>query len=178
MALKTPRRLVIDADVLRSAGEENAQHPRSMICRDFLIAVRSICHHAALSTDLEREWEKHSSRFSRKWYASMESRKKIQHLPDDSQHDFTEMLQDEGLTLKQRRAVMKDLHLVEAAMFTDSIVVSLDKEAVELMQQVLCCDAPFRKLCWINPESDPVQVHEWLQNGAKAEKRWRLCADD
>jgi hypothetical protein len=148
------------------------------MCRDFLKAVLSICHHAALNAKLRKQWDEHKSLFAEKWYAAMERRTKILDLDIEHQGALSVAWSDRGLTAKQAEAAQRDLHLVEAAMLADAIVVSLDKRASEFLKKALCCEKRFAKLCWINPEAEPDAVFEWLNQGAKAEKRWRLCASD
>jgi hypothetical protein len=71
MAKTTSRRLVIDADVARSAGGEQATHPRSKHCRDFPRAVLEICHRLVLTPLTGDEWKRHRSRFAATWLGQM-----------------------------------------------------------------------------------------------------------
>jgi len=48
MSFKASKRLVIDADVARAAGGKDAKYPKPKHCRDFLEAVRVICHRGAI----------------------------------------------------------------------------------------------------------------------------------
>jgi hypothetical protein len=47
------RRLIIDASVMRSAGE--TEHPVSKACRNTLFEVLKICHKVAVTTELLEE---------------------------------------------------------------------------------------------------------------------------
>ena len=51
------KRLVIDADVLHSAGGEEATHSTAKRCRDFLKAVLTICHRVVRTPDIDKEWK-------------------------------------------------------------------------------------------------------------------------
>ncbi len=39
--------LVVDASIARAAGPRTSQHPTSGHCREFLEALRSVCHRMA-----------------------------------------------------------------------------------------------------------------------------------
>ncbi len=65
-----------------------------------------------------------------------------------------------------RRSVQKDLHLVEAALIADKIVVSLD----ELARNELALDA-CAAVMWVNPVDAGGHVIYWLNKGRGAE--WR-----
>jgi hypothetical protein len=69
----------------------------------------------------------------------------------------------------KRRAVQKDLHLIEAAIATDNVVVSLDDRA----------HADFRveaaaNITWVNALDAGGHAAYWLRKGAKPVKRWKL----
>ncbi len=68
-----------------------------------------------------------------------------------------------------RKAVQKDLQLIEAAIVTDSLVVSLDDHA----------HADFRvaataNITWVNALAEGGHAVYWLKKGAKPVKRWKL----
>jgi hypothetical protein len=56
---------VIDTDVVRSAGGENATEIRSTNCRDVLKAILSASHTVVISKDILEEWKKHQSLFAK-----------------------------------------------------------------------------------------------------------------
>src|SRR5438093_5128344 len=76
--------LVIDASVAGAAGHKPAP---GIVCRDFLIAVRSVCHRIAWSEAIRAEWDKHMSTFSEQWLVSMRKLRKLRSLTlDESAH--------------------------------------------------------------------------------------------
>ena len=152
------RRLVIDASVASASGE--TLHSRQ--CRDFLRAVLKICHRIVLTPPLTAEWNKHQSQFARIWRAEMLSRGKVVNVPEV----IDERVRSQ---VPKRKAVQKDLHLIEAAMATDSVVVSLDDRA----------HADFRveataNITWVNALAVGGHAVYWLKKGAKPVKRWSL----
>jgi len=66
-------------------------------------------------------------------------------------------------------AVRKDLHLVEAALATDQIVVSLDDQA----RANLSVEAT-REVMWINAVDEGGHAVYWLDHGANPVERWML----
>ena len=64
MAKGRVRRLVIDADVLHSAGE--SVHPISSACREFLETVFDVGHYVVITDAIQEEWRRHcDSRITR-----------------------------------------------------------------------------------------------------------------
>ena len=59
---KGGRRLVIDADVARSAGE--TEHTVSSACRQFLDVVPEFRHRVVMTSEIQEEWRKHASRYT------------------------------------------------------------------------------------------------------------------
>ena len=167
MATTTSARLVIDASVAAAAGQ--TLHPTSRRSREFLDAVLKICHRVVMSPDLIHEWELHESQFSAAWRAEMRSKRKVIDLPGTRNSEVRNQLAAQALSHTMRRAAEKDLHLVEAAIETDKIVVSLDDHARELLRM----DAT-AKIAWVNAVAEGGDTIYWLRRGAKPLKKWRL----
>lgn len=122
---RVSRLLVIDASVLRSAGERTGH---SAHCTRVLNSILEICHRAVICTEIQKEWNKHQSRMSSKWRASMNARKKLVKT-DISVHQarLSEQIQNLAqVTTVQRSAMAKDVHLLAAAAHADHIIVSGD----------------------------------------------------
>ena len=147
----TSKRLVIDACVARSAGER--EHPTSEACRTYLKEILAICHKIVMTQEIRAEWEKHQSRFSKKWLVQMIAKKKfvpIQVNLETDLWDQAELIESE----KHRAAILKDLHLIEAAIATDKIIISTDDRFYQLVDNFL--QAPkIKELIWKNPCKDP-----------------------
>lgn len=114
------RRLVVDASLAASAGRTIV--PTSYRSREFLAEVLKISHRIVMTGELAAEWRRHETLFAARWRAEMRSRGKIVDI---------EGIQNDEVRKQVRlsQAVEKDLHLVEAALATDRIVVSLDDRA-------------------------------------------------
>ncbi len=64
---------------------------------------------------------------------------------------------------------LKDLHLIEAALATDRIVVSLDERA----RRELAVDAS-KDIVWVNAVLEGGHAVYWLRNGAPDKEEWKL----
>ena len=117
MARATPsRRLVVDASVYRSAGPEDATFPLSKSCRDFLKAILRICHTVVFTDAIREEWRRHRSRFARTWLVQMYARKKVIELDVGADRALRAAIRNSSMTEKQKSAMDKDVHLLEAAL--------------------------------------------------------------
>lgn len=164
-----PRRkyLVIDADVARSAGGEEAADIGSKARRGFLLAVREVCHAIAMSDPIRREWDQHQSRFAGLWRRSMVAKRKFRYLTDTRKPDLWTRIQQLQFTERELRTLEKDWHLVEAALSADRIVVSGDLAVRELLLKASASIPELRDLIWIDPQSDWAdEWFDWLRSGA------------
>ncbi len=79
---KRYKRLVIDTDVISSAGGEQARDTRSITCREFLKTVLSTGHSVVITESIMEEWKRHKSRFTGTWLSSMYARRKVHKIAD------------------------------------------------------------------------------------------------
>lgn len=175
MADKVSKRLVIDASVARSAGKENATYPTSKHCRDFLNTVLDISHRVVMTPDIRDEWQKHESNFAGEWRRRMLAKRKLDiHL--DIVVDDELWSQIEGFTEsdKEREAMIKDLRLIEAALATDKIVISLDEKVRNLFEKAADEVDELKEVVWVNPAKPEEKAIFWLKNGAAPEKERKL----
>src|SRR5262245_5870582 len=123
MAKKYSRRLVVDASVTRSAGPEHATHPQAKQCRDVLKTILGVCHRVVVSPMVLREWNVHMSGFAKRWRLQMEIRSKILRLDAASLDPIDDAVVEEIDNFNDRQAALKDVHLVEAALAADRVVI-------------------------------------------------------
>src|SRR5262245_37230002 len=116
--------LVIDASIARAAGSLDSKHPTGILCRDFLMKLRGVCHRMTWTAAIKTEWDGQQSPFALTWRVSMERLGKLRRVVPESQlpEEIKECKVDAGVEAK----MIKDCHLVEAALATDSRVASLD----------------------------------------------------
>lgn len=67
--------------------------------------------------------------------------------------------------------MLKDFHLVEAALATDQTVTSLDDIVRNLFASTSRTAGELRSIVWVNPDKTQEQAIAWLENGAKPEKK-------
>lgn len=156
------RRLVIDASVAAAAGQTLV--PDSRRCREFLQAVLRISHRATMTPQLRAEWIKHQSLFAARWLAEMRSKRKVENFADVRNEELR-------ADAPNTPSAQKDLHLIEAALATDRIVISLDEPArVELSLKSTA------EVMWVNPVNEGGHVIYWLNKGAEPVDDWKLRA--
>lgn len=170
MVEKVSKLLVIDASVARAAGGEDAKSPTSKYCRDFLLAVLNISHRVVMTPDIRKEWDKHQSSFARTWLRTMVAKKKLEYRNDIVINDeLWKGVEDFTDFDNQREAMVKDLLLIEAALVTDKIIVSLDERVRKLFRQAAEQVEELRNIVWVDPAKSEEQAISWLENGATAE---------
>ena len=159
MALPS-RRLVVDASVASAAGE--TLRPTSFRSREFLGEVLKISHRVVVTVTLAGEWDRHQSLYAARWRAEMRTRNKVVDIADVPNEEVRSQV-------PSSRAIQKDLHLIEAALATDKVVISLDDRA----QADLCVDAT-KEVTWVNAVAEGGHAIYWLRDGAPPKNEWRL----
>lgn len=178
MRAKTSRRLVIDASVARAAGGEGATYPLSKQCRDALKTVLDVCHRAVMPAAIREEWNKHQSVFASQWRVAMVARKKL--ILEDTPSDpvLRGDIEAAPATELGRAAMLKDVHLVEAAQAADRTILSLDDAARGLFAGASRRVRALRTIVWVNPGGEGGRALAWLEAGAPAEVGYRLRAGE
>jgi hypothetical protein len=171
MTAKSSRRLVIDASVARASGGPDAVSPTSKNCSDFLQAVLVVCHQIVLTTEILEEWHRHKSRFASRWLASMFARKKAKMIGSAEDQNLRDKIDQASQNEKARAAMPKDVHLLEAALVTDEIIVALDETVRALFIEAAVSVGEIRTIAWINPDRADESPLPWLEGGAKSDKK-------
>lgn len=169
MAKRHARKLVIDADVGRSAGE--SEHPVSRACRLFLEAVRRVGHHVVMTTEIRDEWCRHQSGFSRKWLIRMVGGRSV-HWCKAPRDDNLRSRIASAIAVDRQPAAEKDAHLIEAALSTDRLVASRDETARGIFRDASGSVRELRPITWVNPTLPADGPIRWLEGGAPSEA-WR-----
>ncbi len=153
MAKKTSRRLVIDASVARACGKPESKHPTGTRCREFLETVKKISHRLVMTPDISEEWRKHQSATARKWRVQMYARKMVYWVEPDTDVSLARRLKRVKANAGERRAMLKDVRLIEAARATDHTVISLDDSARRLFARASDEVVELRELVWTRTPS-------------------------
>jgi hypothetical protein len=177
------RCLVIDASVARSATY--GENPVSAACRKFLQQLLDICHRVVFTPEIDREWnynvlsesspgDKVRLIFLLDWLPAMQDRGKIIRLPSPANVALRRKINRLGLPQASRRTISDDVHLIEAALAGDGVVISRDDEVHRLLQGISGNCREIEKVIWVNPVTDDLEKIEWLRRGARRVKAWQL----
>ena len=159
-------RLVIDANVARSAGPEQATHPTSKKCRDFLLAVEKHDFSIVSTFELRKEWNRHQSGFFRAWRAKMMGRKRIVSLNVVSHEIMRNKLVRFAANDDECKAMLKDCHLLEAALESDQRIISCEILVRKHFSRACLNVNEICRILWVNPTDDDETIFVWLTDGA------------
>lgn len=163
------RRLVVDACVLKAAGE--TEHPTSQSCGRVLMEIFDCRHRAVVTPAIQTEWDAHPSRFAVAWRTRMAGRRLFVSLPDVADQELRKRIET-GLDAEQHRAdALKDVHLLEAAQQTDRAIFSHDRRARALFDSVRSTPPLLSKIAWVDPVTHCESAVSWLRAGARWQ-RW------
>lgn len=165
------KQIVVDTDIASSASNVQKLEKRPKQCCDFLIAIKDNNHFIVITDAILEEWKRHRSHFTSTWLTSMYARKlvRIVEVPTDEQLRLKveQSARDDG----KRQAMLKDVHLVEAAMHADKIVASLDETVRLCFHETAATVVVLKHIVWVNPCKDEEQAIEWLERGAEREEK-------
>ena len=171
MGGKDSKRLVIDTDVARAVGNKDCVHPTGQRCRDFLEAVRKNDLRVVMTPEIEDEWRRHQSRFTRKWRLRMYAKKNIVRIEPTSNQA---LLNRVDATDKGMAAMIKDWRFVEAAMENDRTVASRDDVVRKLFSKACDQVGQLREIVWVNPDRPEEKPIAWLERGAPPDEHRKL----
>ncbi|WP_138755789.1 hypothetical protein [Paenibacillus sinopodophylli] len=164
--------IVIDASVARSAGE--TIHPISKSCRDFLEDFRSSKNILVMSKTIFAEWKKHQSRFSSTWRNNIIASKRLKVIDDIEYEQIRTTIDKYAPNDKAKDAILKDVHLVEAAIQTDEIIISCDNKMRVLLYNLTSKCGDLKNIVWVNPVNPYESASEWIQNGCPKDQERKL----
>ena len=71
--------------------------------------------------------------------------------------------------------MLKDAHLIEAALAADSRIASKDENARDHFRRLAATYATLRRIHWVNPAVEAEQIVAWrFEDGARPERSRRL----
>ena len=174
--------LVIDASVAGAAGQEEASYPTSKNCRDLLNAVLDSPHRIVMTPEIRQEWDNHQKSFAVRWLVAMERQAKIQlhdSLRDEGLRDkmtslIGQQIGRDKITQEVCAIMLKDCHLLEAALESNKIVLSLDNKARFHFKVASVEIEDISEILWVNPDKAEENAIAWLEAGAEPEKHRQL----
>jgi hypothetical protein len=137
---------------------------------------RSIASGNTTRSGLRPRQEVRRTRFLANWLVAMSRRRggKILRPRINRDEALRAKINHLGLPQASRQEISQDLHLIEAALAFDSIVVSRDDSVRSLLRSVTGTCPEFAKVVWCNPVDLGEEGLEWLRTGARAVKAWQL----
>lgn len=171
MTKKSGKRLVIDASIARASGE--GEHPTAKNCRDFLLTVRKQGHFAVMTPEIEDEWNTHQSKFTYRWRRSMYASRKCCKLPTCDDAILRDKIAKCEALEGAIEAMLKDAHLLEAALATDNIVFALDDVARGHFRKAAARVGQIRLIAWMNPDKDS-DCQTWLTGELDSDEIYKL----
>lgn len=177
MAKFRPMLLVVDASLARAAGDASL-HPTSARSRETLECIRDHHHKMALTSAIRTEWDRHQSGFARRWRLSMMARKQIVPLNEGELTDLGPRILKATADPPIREIILKDKHLLEAALIADKRVVSNDDRVRNQIRAHIHALPEVHAVLWGNPCIESERVTEWLGLGAPNDRHRRLDHHD
>lgn len=167
------KRIVVDADVGRSAASAQraergeVPEPASVSVLRALQAMRQARHRLVWSPALQEEWNRNVWRGTSgyAWLAEMFARKLVDRPNDDGDVERIARLAERRLEGREVSVVVKDAHVVAAALaHGDRRVLSRDRTAREMFGRLADDDREIGGVLWADPAE--VGTRGWLLEGA------------
>lgn len=157
--------ILVDANIAKSAADP-ARHPTSSACLRLArhLQAKDCPTGAAMTPALMAEWRKHASRTMVAWLASMESRSRLRHFEDKVVRDLraaVDAVADAGI----RAAMLKDIHLSEAAIQNGVPVASQDDKQRKFLASLAGQYPLAAKVQWMNPVEEMEEWEAWVLAG-------------
>lgn len=170
------RRLVIDVSVANTAGPPREDQPDpSRSCAAFLDAVRQSDHLLVMTQDIEREWDASDADYATRWRSAMVSIGKVHFSRAVADSELRAKIKGSVRGASEQQGMLKDAHLIEAAVDTDRRVVSCDDTVRRLYRRVAQRVDDLREIVWVNPtKTVDEKPRDWLQDGAPAQPQRML----
>lgn len=167
--------IVIDADIMRSAG--TSEHPHSSNARKVLDAIWEAGHRMVQCEPLKKEHDRHQGRYASLWRTKMVSKKRWKHWKyvEDAELRAILVAALPQASRAKDREVLKDAHLLEAAAATDQRIVSKDATAKGLFRLACPNLGIHHNILWGDLTSAPAEVIQWVEAGCNERNDFSLC---
>lgn len=178
MRARNLKRLVVNASVARAAGGVDATDSISINCTKFLEIFRDDSpHYIVMTSELSEEWDEHQSNFAAEWLGNMIATRRFHYIELPQNRALYDEIEATAVHEKDINAMLKDFHLLGAALETDQTIISLDETIRKLFKQASHQVSEIQNIIWVNPDrTTEEQPIVWLQNGAPPEPHRQLSA--
>ncbi len=170
------KRIVVNASVARAAGGKEATASTSINCTKFLETFgNNTSNKIVMTLELAEEWDKHQSNYAATWLTNMIATKRFHYIKLPNKDVLNKKIEATTTHDKEVNAMLKDFHLLGAALATDMIVISLDESIRTLFAYASRQVGEIRDIIWVNPERiAEEQPILWLKTGAPSESHRQL----
>jgi hypothetical protein len=119
-----------------------------------------------LTRSIATEWDRHQRLFAQAWRASMVRLDKVVAVEAPVQTALRERVNTLSVDDGVRAAIVKDVLLIEAALASDGIVVSLDEAMRGHLSRHARQLIEVQGVFWANPTVDHAATVAWFERGA------------
>ncbi len=163
--------LVIDTDIARAAGGGNVQVEPSKSCRVFLdTMLETTKHKVVLTKAIQAEWNKHQSLATLTWRSTMIAQKRVCLINAPADEKLRQEVEQYASSDNKRKVMLKDIHLVEAALQADRIIISMDETVRYCFHVITQRISLLKRIVWVNPCMEVETPIDWLKEGAELTK--------
>ena len=129
-----------------------------------------------MTFELSEEWDEHQSNFAAEWLGNMIATKRFHYIELPHNRALYDEIEATAVGEEDINAMLKDFHLLGAALATDQTIISLDETVRGLFKRASQQVGEIRDIIWVNPDRMEEQSTLWLQNGAPPESHRQLSA--
>jgi hypothetical protein len=179
MIPKNPKRIVIDASVSYSASDLKPDADLVVrLCCETLETIQKYNYQLVFTEEIIYEWNKHSTKFSRRWLRNMLERKRVVKISISEDKSISQKVNLVVTDIGVRKLILKDCHLVDAALAADRIVLSRDEQVKYHLCRYAEVILEIQQICWMNPADPDEKVVAWIKSGAKHSDCRKLVPHD
>lgn len=165
------RQLIVDADIIHAAS--GSINDLSTRCREVLAIIQQAGHEVVRTPAIEAEWNDHASRHALRWMVEMESRRRLIDV-EESDTGIAGAIARLPVLAPERKIMLKDCHLLEAALASEQRIVSNDEAAYFHFYNASGSISQLRVIMWVSPTRNADACAEWLVTGAKEETKRKI----
>jgi len=176
MSSKNPKKVVVDANIARSAGGKETLHPEGAQSRDFLQKIRDEQHIVLICKELKEEYQKHGSVFFMHWQVAMARRGLRKECEIEEEKERTILF--ENLTHDEFVIASKVLFLFKLSLQGDRIIISKEYRCVDKIVKVINYLPDFFDIMWVNLTGNFNEKLIWLKNGCRLDDKYKILHDN
>ena len=115
------------------------------------------------SSEILEEWKRHQHSSTREWLSYLFGRRRVRKINVQPGEELRRGLERVALGSTQRKALEKDLHLVDASLAHEARISSADDVARGLFSKVAQEITRLRAVVWVNPGTMPLdETSRWF----------------